>query len=360
MGGGERHLADLANSLVQKGHTVFAAIAPGSPLRSELALLPEKNILELPMRNSLDVFAAFKLAQIVRTFEIDVIHAHVARDYVLAAAASRLSGNTPYILTRHVLFPLKKLHRTTLGRASRIIAVSEAVAEGLRKQGLFDPRKIVTIHNGIDIKRFAQKSSDQVRSAKDDGARRPYIVGMIGHIAPIKGQEDLLRAAAIIVAQRGDVEFVMVGEDKSRRYENRTATEGLIKQLKLVSKVRMLGWQDDVSDLLSTFDVFISPSRSEPFGLVILEAMASGVPIVATRSEGAIEILEDGLTGMLVPIGDSTVLAETIMNFLDAPDDRAQLSSNARRAVDERFSLFKMVEATERAYTETIVPSSSQ
>lgn len=356
LGGGERHLADLANSLVQIGHRVFAAVAPGSPLKSELNLLPEQNILELPIRNSLDVFAAFKLAQMVREFEIDVIHAHVARDYLLAAAASMLSGNTPYVLTRHVLFPLNKFHRLALRGASRVIAVSEAVAEGLREQNIFDPSKIVTIHNGIDLKKFSQNRVGMGRLAGDASTGKPYLVGMVGHIAPIKGQEDLLRAAAIIAAQRNDVEFVMVGEDKSKRAENRTALEDLIKQLDLVSKVRLVGWQDDISDVLKTFDLFVSPSRSEPFGLVILEAMASRIPIVATRSEGAIEILEDGMTGMLVPIGDSIGLAEGILNLLNAPAERERLSSNARRAVEDRFSLGKMVDATDSVYNEILVP----
>ncbi len=310
------------------------------------------------MRNSLDIFAAFKLADTVREFEIDLIHAHVARDYLLAAAASRLSGDTPYILTRHVLFSLTKLYRISLGNVSRVIAVSEAVAEGLRHQNIFDPNKVVTIHNGIDTQRFAPKRPGADR-ARDVGSGKPYVVGMVGHIAPIKGQEDLVRAAAIILSQRNDVEFVLVGEDKSPGYGNRAAVEDLIEQLDLAAKVRLVGWQEDVSGLLNMFDLFVSPSRSEPFGLVILEAMASGVPIVATKSEGAMEILEDGLTGMLVPIADSIRLAETIMSLLDAPAERERLSSGAQKVVEERFSLRKMVDATEATYQEIIVPSRS-
>lgn len=354
LGGGERHFADLANSLAERGHDVYAVIIPNSPLIPEFRSLPKENILEVRMRNSLDVFGALKLASIVREFEIEIIHAHVARDYPLAAFASERSGNTPFVLTRHVLFPIKKIHRITLGRAERIIAVSKAVAEALREQRIFDPTKIVTIYNGIDTKRFAREGSHPNLSKAFTGINAPLLVGMVGHIAPIKGQEDFIRAAAIIASRRDDVDFVIIGEDKSRRGENRVAIETLIAGLDLATRVNLVGWQDDVSDILHELDVFVSPSRSEPFGLAILEAMASGVPVVASASEGALEIVEDGVTGRLVPIGEHELLAEAITTLLDDPATRECLSVNALQAVNQRFSLEQMVDATERLYDEMI------
>jgi len=110
---------------------------------------------------------------------------------------------------------------------------------------------------------------------------------MIGHLAPIKGQEDFIRAAAIVCGVRDDVEFVIAGEDKSRSGEHRRRLEKLIGELGLNQRVCLPGWVEDVAHLLATFDLFVSPSRSEPFGLSIVEAMAAGVPVVATRSEGA-------------------------------------------------------------------------
>ena len=136
IGGGERHLADLANNLATRGHEIFAAIAPGSPLRSELSSLAAENIIELPMRNALSVRSGLRLARLVRERRIEIVHAHVARDYPLAALAAGRSG-ARLVLTRHVLFPLSKIHRLTLRRTSRVIAVSEAVADGLRAQNIF-------------------------------------------------------------------------------------------------------------------------------------------------------------------------------------------------------------------------------
>src|SRR5438105_1357587 len=117
-GGGERHVADLANALAGHGHEVYAALNPGSPVAGELDSLPRKNIRELRMRGPIDILAGRDLAGLSRDLKIDVIHAHVARDYPLAAYASARSGNTPFVLTRHVLFPINKIHRKILAPAS--------------------------------------------------------------------------------------------------------------------------------------------------------------------------------------------------------------------------------------------------
>src|SRR5207248_908168 len=132
------------------------------------------------------------------------------------------------------------------------------------------------------------------------GAR--LCVGTIGELAPIKGQENFLRAAAIVSSRRDDVDFVIAGEDKSRTGENRRLLERMIDELKLSQRVRIAGWADDVVELLRTLDVFVSASRSESFGIAMVEAMASSVPVVATMTAGAREIIAANKTGLLVPI----------------------------------------------------------
>src|SRR5882724_669043 len=342
IGGGERHLADLANALAGRGHEVFAALSPASPVRAELRSLPSENIVELPMRNSLNLASALRLSRFVREHQIEIVHAHVARDYPLAALATGRS-QAQLVLTRHVLFPLNRIHKLTLRRTSRVIAVSQAVAESLYASGTFAPEKIITIHNGIDADSFAV-------TAKDSATDRKLRVGMVGHIAPIKGQEDFARAAAIVRAHRDDVEFIIAGEDKSHSHENRVALEKLIGELKMDHAIKLTGWVDDVANLLSTLDLFVSPARSEPFGLSIVEAMAGGVPVVATASEGAREIIEDNQTGRLVPVGDSEAMAAAIIELLNDPTDRKQLADNAQIRVHEHFSLDRMVERTAYVY----------
>ena len=360
IGGGERHLVDLASCLIKRGHAVYIAVIPDSPLISELSSITKNHILEIPRRDSLRLSSGLRLARMVREHAIDIIHAHVARDYPLAALASSCSGNTPYVLTRHVLFPLKSVHRLLLRRVSRVIAVSQAVAAALQKQGIFGPGRIATIPNGIDTTRFAKNQIHQsgpLNLVKSGGR---FLVGMVGHLSPIKGQEDFVRAAAIISSQRDDVDFVLAGADKSRSGENRSAIENLITQLGLGKRVRLVGWLDDVRGLLEALDVFVSPSRSEPFGLAVIEAMASGVPVVASMSEGSREIIEDGVTGRLVAIKDVEGLAKAIGELLTDEAERKRLSVNALSLVQQRFSLQRMVDDTEQLYREVLNDTNSR
>jgi len=350
LGGGEKHLADLANALARRGHGIFVALSPSSPLLAELSAVPKDNIVELRMRNSLNVASALNLARFAREHQIEIIHAHVARDYPLAAFVSRRAG-AQLVLTRHVLFPMSGIHRLTLRRTARVIAVSQAVAATLRDQNIFAPDRIVLIHNGIDVERFAQ-GREQAANEKQSSKR--LCVGMVGHLAPIKGQEDFIRAAAIVCSLRDDVDFVIAGEDKSPGGENRRNIERLIEGLGLAQRIRLSGWVDDVAKLLPTFDLFVSPSRSEPFGLSIVEAMASGVPVVTSMSEGAREIVEDDQTGRLVPIGNVQALANAIGELLSDRKQGDRLSVNAERVVRERFSLERMIVETEKVYGQVL------
>lgn len=351
VGGGEKHLADLANSLARREHDVYAVVVPSSPLHGELSALPKQNILELPMRNSLNIVSAFKLARFLKERRIEILHAHVARDYPLAALAASRVDTTQLVLTRHVLFPMNRSHRLTLRNVTRVIAVSEAVGDKLRAQRTFDRSKIVVIHNGIDVDRF---SAGRKATAAGKGSNARLLVGMIGHLAPIKGQKEFIRAAAIVCQRRDDVDFLIVGEDKSRTGENRQRIVKLIDELGLSQRVRLAGWVDDVAKLLATFDIVVSPSRSEPFGLSIVEAMAAGVPVIATMSEGAREIIDSDRTGRLVPIRDVDALAGAICELLSDPEQRERLSANAQRAVGERFSLERMVDETEQVYRQAL------
>ncbi|MGH9927988.1 MAG: glycosyltransferase family 4 protein, partial [Pyrinomonadaceae bacterium] len=150
LGGGERHLADLANGLARRGHEVYAALRPKSALIKELIDIGEDKITILPLRNSLDARSARDLAKLVRKNQIDIVHAHMARDYPLAAYAAQTNPGSRLIVTRHVLFSLNRLHRITLGKVARLLAVSQAVASQLLVDEIAPSEKISVVLNGID------------------------------------------------------------------------------------------------------------------------------------------------------------------------------------------------------------------
>src|SRR5918998_3859253 len=151
-GGGERHLADLSHALADLGHEVYAASVPGSPLRAELSFLGEGSTMALSRLNYLKNLAG--LAGFVRAHGIEIVHAHAARDYHLAALAVKLSSRGRLVLTRHALFPMRGINRHVLGGVSRVIAVSHAVAESVRQSRVIDSSKITVVHNGIHTDRF--------------------------------------------------------------------------------------------------------------------------------------------------------------------------------------------------------------
>lgn len=355
LGGGERHLADLAGALSRRGHEVYAALPPRSPLRDELTSLPAENIFTLRLRNALDVGSALELARHIRDHQIEIVHAHVARDYPLAALAVRRASPAKLIITRHVLFRLNKLHAVTFRQARRVIAVSQAVGRSLAAQKIVPARKITVIPNGIDFQCFDASLQGFDREAFRRRMKIPrgsLLVGTVGELKRQKGHEDFLRAAAIIAREKSNVHFVIAGGDSTRTGEHRAHLEGLIAELNLTSRVHLTGWLDDVAPLLSALDVYVSASHTESFGLAIVEAMAAGLAVVATATEGAREIIDDEETGIIVAIGDHQAMAATVLHLLEDENSRRRIGKLAQRQARERFSLDKMVDATEQVYIE--------
>lgn len=326
------------------GHDLYVALIPQSPLIPHLKIESQK-ILTLPLRNALDISSAWKLRNFARERQIQIIHAHVARDYSLAALAAGRSTQAKLVLTRHVLFPLSAVHRLTKRRVGRVIAVSDAVAENLRQQNIFDPDQVSVIHHGIDLNRFRVR---HISGAKD--GNRTLRVGMLGELSVVKGQEDFLRAAAIVARQTDNVRFMIAGRDNSAGGENRKEIGALVQGLNLADRVELIESIEDVPEFFSQLDVFVSAARSEAFGLAIVEAMACGVPVVATMTPGAQEIIDDNQTGRLVPIRDVAAMARVISELLSDPEKCDLLTANARRQVAEKFSLERMVGETEQLY----------
>jgi glycosyltransferase involved in cell wall biosynthesis len=277
----------------------------------------------------------------------------MARDYPLAAYAARVNPGAKLILTRHVLFPLTRLHRLTLAKAARVIAVSTAVANQLRANGLISQEKISVVLNGIDVDRFARAAAMFDRSQFLGGWKLPpesVLVGTVGELTPLKGQEEFLHAATRILHKFPNTYFVIAGVDHSRGGKHRARLEELVKELRLTERVRMVGWLEDLAQLYCALDVFVSASHTESFGLAIAEAMASRTAVIATETEGAAELIEPSATGLLVPIGDITKLAEAIVELLTSDETRARLGRAAQQAAAARFSVERMVAETEEIY----------
>lgn len=350
-GGGEKHFVDLCRGLNKKGHEIFVALRKENVWQKKLDFLPNENIFYVPMRNSLDVFSAKKLAKFMREKEIEIIHAHLARDYPIASLAKRIYPKAKLILTRHVLFPMKPVHKLTLNNISKVIAVSNAVEVNLHK--IFPKGKIERIANGIDVEKFVNADREELYREFRFSHNLSFdakLIGTVGELKKLKGQEDFILAANEIVKKIPASYFIIIGKDNSFDQNFRRKLERLVREFELEEKFTFLNWLEDTAPLLSALDVFVSPSHSESFGLAILEAMAAGNTIVATETEGAKELLKNDFSGKLVPIENPLKLAEAVCEVLEDSEKRDLFGKNAQKFATENFSLEKMILETEKLY----------
>jgi glycosyltransferase involved in cell wall biosynthesis len=258
-------------------------------------------------------------------------------------------------LTRHVLFPISGISRSFVQNAARIIAVSSAVESALH--GSFRRERLASIPNGIDLARFAESRPEM----QSELFRQEYgipldsrLIATVGELNGLKGQEEFVLAAAEIAKDFPDAYFLSIGKDNSRGATYKRKLRRLVKVLGLEEKFKFLEWVEDTAPLLSALDIFVSASHSESFGLAILEAMASGKPVVATETGGARELIENGRSGILVKVKDPVAIASAVCNVLRDDSLAARLGNEALRRARDGFSIERMVAATAALYSEIL------
>lgn len=351
-GGGERHLVDLCRELQMRGHEIFVALRPTNEWQDRLNFLPEGNILHVSIRNSFGMFSAKKIARYIEKNSIQVVHAHVARDYLTASIATRSAGNSKMVLTRHVMFPMKPFYRFALRNVSAAIAVSPPVRDQLLQ--IFTAEKVTLIPNGITmpIDTANRTASGMAFREMHNIPKAAPLIVTLGELKPLKGQRDFVLAANEVLKRLPDCRFVIAGKDNSIDQRFRRELKRLVRVLGHAESFLWLDWLDDLTPLLSAADLFVSPSHTESFGLAILDAMAVGTPVVATETDGARELMAG--TNALVPVRDPLALAETICRFIENDDQRLQLGKSLSITARERFSLSSMVDATEALYQDIL------
>ncbi len=355
-GGGERHFVDLTKGLMKRGHELFLAVAPDSPILEKLPKFPEENILQVKIKNALDIFAAHAIAKFIKKNKIEIVHAHTGKDYLPASLAVRFVPKAKLVLTRHVLFSLKSAQKFALTNVSKIIAVSSAVEANLQKT--FPKEKIVTIPNGIDVENWINVERTQLREEfrfENNISFDALVLGTVGELKHLKGQQDFILAAQIIVKKFPETHFIIVGKDNSYDRSFRRELKRLGKTFDLEKNFSWFDWIEDTKPLLSSLDIFVSPSHSESFGLAILEAMASGCAVVSTETEGAKELLGNGENGILTPVKNPVKLAEAICELLENQEKIIELGENAQKHAKENFGLERMILETEKVYEEVFI-----
>lgn len=367
-GGTEKYISSLAAKLHSKSCRFYVAYSiEGKEMKAFEAL--GIDLLRLEMKGPFDIGAAHKLKKICRQHAIDVIHTHFLRENYIAILSKILGNHVKIINTRHMLLENSRAVITANRFFTRyndnIIAVSKRVKEQLLEEGI-RPEKIKLIYNGIDPEEWSSPMSPTFR--KEAGISDDEIViTSVARFSPEKGHEFLLdgiRTFKDMLASNNNLKsisnealesnsiatsrfkFVLVGDGElHEQIVEKT------KALGLQNDIVFTGYQEDIRNILKSSDLFISHSSSEAFGISILEAMASGLPVISTDSGGTAEIVNGfRKSGILIAYGDKEALATSLIHLLQNRELMEEYIKNGFQNVREHFSLDKTSEETYNLY----------
>ncbi len=338
VGGAEKLLVEFARHADRRRFELtFVALGPDGPIRD---LIQEHDWPTATMQqpHGLSFRLVADLARYFRREKIDVIHTHTDRPHLYATLAGRLAGVRQIVHTRHGqcvdLSPRQqRLVRFLVRWVRHFVCVSDDAAAVSRRQGI-PAERLVTIRNGIDVQQFAY------RQAQTTG---PVLT--VARLNPEKDLGTLLEAIARAAPHDPSLRLVIAGDGPCRR-----EWEQLARRSGIDHRVEWLGMVHDVAPLLTTASLFVISSQSEGIPLTLLEAQASGLPVIATRVGGIPEVIIDGQTGRLVPAQNAQDLAECLLALRRDPDLCHRLGQAARARIEQHFDVRCMVRKYEELY----------
>lgn len=344
--GGERQTLWLARELAARGHGSIVAARAGEPLASRAG---EAGLTVVPCSpaSELDVFAAWRLRRVIADRRIDVVHAHTAHAVAVAAVAT-LGTNVPLVVARRVDFRLRNNvgTRWKYGRARMIIAISNAVARVLEASDVA-PDRIRVVPDGVDVHRAIAPADTATLASlgvRPGAVLVIQVAQLVGHKDPV----NFVRAIARARERVPTIQALLVGDGPLR-----AEVEREVASLELGGVLHVAGYRTDADALLRAADVACLSSREEGMGSVLLDALAFGRPIAATRAGGIPEIVDDGATGLLVPTENSAALGDAIATLATDAELRARLGNNGARRVAD-FSVERMTDRTLHVYEEVL------
>jgi glycosyltransferase involved in cell wall biosynthesis len=313
--------------------------------------------LKHPIAPFRDLVALLRLRSHFKAARIDLVHTHSSKAGIVGRLAAALAGVPVILHTAHgwsfndtqpawLRGLYVALERLAARFSQRLIVVSAFNREKGLRLGVGRPEQYELLHSGIDAELFRtpDNSRESVRAALGfEPAHK--IVGTIACLKPQKAPLDFVRAAAAVHAEDDSFRFFIAGDG-----ELRPELQALLAELGLQGVVQLLGWRRDVTDLLHAMDLFLLPSLFEGLPRSVLQAMAAGVPVVATGVDGTPEVIEDGVSGLLIPPGRPDVAARRVIELLADDDLRERCVMQARRRLSREFDIHQMVRDLDRLY----------
>ncbi len=351
-GGIARYVVNLAGMLKNRGNLVIVA-SYGGELECELKEAGISHIkLDINTKSELSprTFASiFGLLKIIKENNIEIVHANTRVTQVAAFFASRIA-KIPYVTTAHGFF--KKRAGRVLFKffGDKTIAISDSVKKDLIDKFSLKPSSIETIYTGIDVDRFRDfAGANKIDYKTKFNVTGSPVIGSIGRFTEEKGQMHLLRAFKSLLADFPNASLVLVGEGRLKE-----ELVSFVESNGLKKNVHFLGLLKDTREALSMFDVFVIPSLKEGLGLAAIEAMASRVPVAASRTGGLKDIIEENKTGLFFEAGDEPGIKAILVKLLKDKNLSDAIRQKAGEFAKVNFSLTVMAQKIELFYKNTI------
>ena len=347
VGGVETGTVDLARYLVRSGHKAVV-VSGGGELVGDLESSGAIHY-QLPVQKK-SIFTVIKtvpkLVQIIKKEQIDIVHARSRVPAWIAYFATRKT-HTVFITTCHGYYK-KHLFSYVMGSSKRVIVLSNVIGRHMIDDFGVPYERIRLIPRSVDLERFKYVSPDEKR-------REEFNVGIIGRITPLKGHLYFIKAMAKVAAVIPRLKIWIVGDAPPSRQAYKEQLEVLVKRLGLWQATQFLGTQRDIPAILAHLDLLaLATVTHEAFGRVIVEAQASGVPVVATQVGGVVDIIEDQKTGLLVPPSDPASMASAIIRIFKDIELSRNLTQNAYQKVKEKYNVELMVKNTIDVYKDAL------
>ena len=354
--GSEGHLLALLPGLRARGvdARLWMLVEPGNPVqgyveRAEAAGIPVEQVI---IRRHFDPGLWRRLAVRLRDAHPDVVHTHLIHADLYGIPAARWAGVRGVVTSRHNddrfrrWLPVRLLSRWLWRQADAGIAISEAIRRfSIEVEGV-PPQQMHTIHYGLDPAGVQAPPDARARLRRELGLPPDApLIGSVCRLIAQKGLDHALDGLAQVAAEFPAAHYVIAGDGPQRG-----ALEAQAARLGLSARVHFRGWRADAPAIVAALDVLLAPSRWEGFGLVFLEAMALGVPVISTRVSAIPEVVVDGETGWLVPPGDPAALVGALRAALSDPDERLRRGAAGRARLEAQFTVDAMVERTLAVY----------
>lgn len=350
--GGQVVCHRIIEALIEKGHQALV-VSPSQGPFVDLLIKKGTPVFFLPFEKTYSFHRALQLSALIRKENVDIVHTHgMVPMNIQARLAAKLAGvpcishihntanffNANPFIRRYQVF----LDNWTSKFCSKLIAVSKSTKRSLVEQGV--PEGLIrVIPNGVDPQRIrCQRSPEDIfRKFRINPGKR--LVGMIGRLCPLKGQEEFLKAASLVTRQMPDVMWLIVGKDTEFGGEYERKLRALATRLELNGNVIFTGHQDDPFSLLNAMEFLVLPSKAEGMPLVILEAMALKKPVIASAVGGVPELIENGKDGVLVPAQDNHSLSQAMLQLLSQDGLSRRMGQSGFEKVRNEFLESKMI-----------------